>query len=230
MMIGGFQETSLLDYPGKIAAIIWTVGCNFRCPFCYNRELVLRETTQTPVDQIFSFLDKRKGKIDAVSISGGEPFLQDDLPSFIAEIKKKGFLIKIDTNGSFPDTLEHLLDDSFIDYVSMDVKAPKKSYNKVAGTSVYINKIIESIHIIQEKAPDYEFKTTVIPLFHSKKDILDIAKWLKGSKRFFLQQFKITSSLLNETLITEKPYSKEILEGMCQKIEPYFQECGIRGL
>jgi pyruvate formate lyase activating enzyme len=230
MMIGGFQETSLLDYPEKIAAIIWTIGCNFHCPFCYNRDLVLHESKQIPIDQIFSFLDKRKGKIDAVSISGGEPFLQKDLPSFITEIKEKGFLIKVDTNGSFPDTLESMLDESLIDYVSMDVKAPKKSYNAVAGTSVDIKNIIKSIHIIQEKALDYEFKTTVIPLFHNKQDILDIARWLKGSKRYFIQQFKATSSLLSEALITEKPYSKQMFDDICQEITPYFQECGIRGL
>jgi pyruvate formate lyase activating enzyme len=230
MKIGGFQETSLLDYPGKIATIIWTTGCNFRCPFCYNRDLVLDQTELIPVDVIFSFLDERNGKIDAVSISGGEPFLQKDLYDFVSTIKHKGFLVKIDTNGSFPKKLEQMIDDGLIDYVSMDVKAPKSSYEKVTNTSVNIENIDSSIHIIRKKAPDYEFKTTVIPRFHKEEDIIRIAQWIKGSKKYYLQQFKHESTLLSEIFKQEKSYTKEELEMMCQKINPFFDTCKVRGI
>ena len=230
MKIGGFQEISLLDYPGRIAAIVWTMGCNFRCPFCYNRDLVLDKTDQIPVDVIFSYLDERKGKIDAVSISGGEPFLQSDLEGFVSTIKEKGFLVKIDTNGSFPKQLEQMLDNSLIDYISMDVKAPKISYEKVTNTSIDIEKINASIQNIREKAPDYEFKTTVIPYFHTKEDIIEIAHWLKGSKKYYIQQFKHTSPLLSKSFNTEKSYTKEDLEMICQQIKPFFDKCEVRGI
>ena len=138
MNIGGFQETSLLDYPGKVAAIIWTTGCNFRCPFCYNPDLVFEKTDNVPIEHILSFLDARKGKIDALSISGGEPFLQRDLKDFISQVKNRGYLVKVDTNGSFPDKMKELLDEDLIDYLSMDVKATKNKYKKITGVSVDI--------------------------------------------------------------------------------------------
>jgi len=230
MNIGGFQEISLLDYPGKIATIIWTTGCNFRCPFCYNPSLVLDNTDHVSVDDFFSFLEKRKGKLDAISISGGEPFLQNDIKPFITRIKSLGFLVKIDTNGSFPKELKELLDENLIDYVSMDVKNIKEKYSKNTGVSMDIDRIDESICIIKDIAPDYEFKTTVIPLFHSDQDILDIAGWLEGSKRYFLQQFKTNTPLLSKNGSLMKSYSKDELYRMCEMIKPFFKECAVRGI
>jgi len=228
MNIGGFQETSLLDYPGKVAAIIWTTGCNFRCPFCYNPDLVFEKTDNVSIEHILSFLDARKGKIDALSISGGEPFLQRDLKDFISQVKNRGYLVKVDTNGSFPDRMKELLDEGLIDYLSMDVKATKNKYNEITGVSVDVDDIRTSIDLIKEHAGDYEFKTTVIPKFHQKEDIVEIARWLKGSKKYFLQQFKSNTSIISSEIFS--PYSKEELLNMCETIKPYFKHCNVRGI
>lgn len=230
MKIGGFQEISLLDYPGKIAAIIWTMGCNFRCPFCYNPDLVFERTKNISVNHILSFLEERKGKLDAVSISGGEPFLQRDLKNFITRIRDIGYLVKVDTNGSYPKQMKYLLQKDMIDYLSMDVKATKEKYKTVINTSIDIKLIDTSIDLIKNFAKDYEFKTTVIPRFHKEKDIMDIAQWLKGSKRYFLQQFKTNTSLVSPDISNEKPYSYEELLKMCEKIKPFFNECQVRGV
>lgn len=230
MKLGGLQETSLLDYPGKIAAIVWTVGCNFRCPFCYNRQLVFGETELVPLEKIDKLLEKRKGKLDAVSITGGEPLLHKDISDFMRSIKEKGYLVKVDTNGTFPDHLKQLLDENLIDYVSMDVKATKENYDMVAGVPVDVDAIDRSIHIIQEQAPTYEFKTTVVPTFHTKADIVQIAHWLQGSKQYFLQQFKVDSPLVSDELLSVKPYDNAVLLDMCEEIRPFFKECSIRGI
>jgi pyruvate formate lyase activating enzyme len=230
MKLGGLQETSLLDYPGKIAAIVWTVGCNFRCPFCYNRQLVFGETEIVPLEKIDQLLEKRKGKLDAVSITGGEPLLHKDIGDFMRSIKEKGYLVKVDTNGTFPDHLKQLLDEDLIDYVSMDVKATKENYHVVAGVPVDVDAIDRSIHIIQEQAPTYEFKTTVVPTYHTKEDIVQIAEWLQGSKQYFLQQFKVDSPLISDELLSVRPYDNSVLLGMCEEIRPFFKECSIRGI
>ncbi|MBS3749502.1 MAG: anaerobic ribonucleoside-triphosphate reductase activating protein, partial [Candidatus Thermoplasmatota archaeon] len=161
--LGGLQETSLLDFPGKICAIVWTVGCNFRCPFCYNLDMVYGNTDLVPVDHVLSFLDDRVGKLDALSITGGEPLLHEDIGLFMKEVKDRGFLVKVDTNGTFPDRLDQLIDADLVDYVSMDVKAPIDKYDSLAGVHVDVKKIKRSIELIMEKAADYEFKTTMIP-------------------------------------------------------------------
>ena len=229
MNIGGFQEISLLDYPGKVATIIWTTGCNFRCPFCYNPDMVLDKTDHVPADGFFSFLKTRKGKLDAVSISGGEPLLQPDLSEFITRVKDLGFLVKIDTNGSFPRKLEELLDANLIDYVSMDVKSSKKNYSEITKISVNIDDIDRSIQIIKSNAPDYEFKTTVIPTYHTRQTILEIARWIHGAKRYFIQQFKSNTKLLSSEMITVKPYPLDELKRMCEMVSSYVDECFVRG-
>jgi pyruvate formate lyase activating enzyme len=230
MNIGGHQETSLLDYPGKIATIIWTTQCNFRCPFCYNPEIVMDNTGHIDIDYFFSFLKKRRGKLDAVSITGGEPFLQTDLKPFVKRIKKMGFLVKIDTNGSFPDKLKSLLDASLIDYVSMDVKSTKETYSTVVGVPVDCRLIDRSIHLIMDSAPDYEFKTTVIPRFHTEEDIKAIAEWIRGSKQYFLQQFKTDTPLLSKNFAITRTYSTDKLQSMCQSIKSFVYSCNVRGV
>ena len=230
MNIGGHQEISLLDYPGKIATIIWTTGCNFRCPFCYNPDLVMDHTDHINIEEFFSFLNMRKGKLDAVSISGGEPFLQPDLKEILTRIKQMDFFVKIDTNGSFPDMLQECLDESLIDYVSMDVKSVKENYSEIAGVAVNIDYIERSIQIIKKHAKNYEFKTTVIPRFHKEKDIIEIAHWIKGAKRYFLQQFKTNTVLLSQDFNSIRTYTKDDLEKMCEKVRPFFTECHVRGI
>jgi len=230
MKIGGLQKISLLDYPDTLSAIIWTAGCNFRCPFCYNKHLVLGRTETISELTILSFLEKRRDVLEGLSISGGEPLLQDEIVSFTEKIKKLNYLIKIDTNGSFPEKLKELIDKKLVDYVSMDVKAPKKKYDKLAGVKTDISKIEHSIDLIKNEAPDYEFKTTVVPVMLDKKDIVEIAKWLEGSKQFYLQQFKSDSPLVSSKLDNVVPYSQEKLSEILHEIKPFFKNCSIRGV
>jgi pyruvate formate lyase activating enzyme len=230
MKIGGFQKTSLLDYPDAISAIIWTVGCDFRCPFCYNKDLVLGKVGNIPEDEIFSFLKKRKNLLDGLVISGGEPLMQKDIVQFAEKVKKLGFLIKIDTNGMHPDKLKELIDKKLVDYIAMDVKAPKKKYYSLTGVITDIKKIEESIEIIKNSKIDYEFKTTFAPRLLGKKDIIDIAKWLKDSKKFYLQQFKSNVPLISSKFQDIEPYSNDELIETLNAIESYFENCEVRGI
>jgi pyruvate formate lyase activating enzyme len=230
MKIGGFQKTSLLDYPDTISAIIWTVGCNFRCPFCYNKDLVLGKVETVPECEVLSFLEKRKGLVEGLVISGGEPLMQNDIVLFLEKVKKLGYLIKIDTNGMYPEKLKELIDKKLVDYVAMDVKASKEKYEKLTDVKTDIAKIEESIKIIRNSALDYEFKTTFIPGLLTKGDILNIAKWLEGSKRFYLQQFKNDSIFISSKLQDALPYPREELLEILNIIKPFFQNCDARGI
>ncbi|MFW6121113.1 MAG: anaerobic ribonucleoside-triphosphate reductase activating protein [Petrotogales bacterium] len=230
MKIGGLQKTSLLDYPDAISVIIWTIGCNFRCPFCYNKDLVLGKAKEIPEEEIFSFLKKRKGLLEGLVISGGEPFLQEDIVDFMEKIKKLGYLIKIDTNGTFPEKLKEVMDKKLVDYLSMDVKAPKNKYNKLAGIKTNLSKIERSIELIKSNAPDYEFKTTFVPNLLVEEDIIKIAKWLKGAKRFYLQKFKNDVPLISSKLDKVEPFSKEYINKILEEIKPYFKNCEVRGV
>ena len=230
MKIGGLQKTSLLDYPGSLSAIIWTADCNFRCPFCYNKQLVLEKTEIISEEIILSFLEKRRDVLEGLSISGGEPLFQEDIVDFTRKVKKLNYLIKIDTNGAFPERLKELIDKKLVDYVSMDVKAPKEKYNQLVGIKTNISKIEQSIDLIKNAAPDYEFKTTIVPGMLEKKDIIKIAKWLEGSKQFYLQQFKSDTPLISSKLNDVAPYSKEKLCEMLHDIKPFFKNCNLRGV
>lgn len=230
MKIGGFQKTSLLDYPDRISAIVWTSGCNFRCPFCYNKKLAIGTAELFPEDEILSFLSKRKHLLDAVVISGGEPLLHDDLIDFIHRIKNLHLLVKIDTNGGFPDKLDDLLEHHLIDYVAMDVKAPKKKYHQLSGSKVDISEIEKSIDLIKTRAPAYEFKTTFIPGILIKEDIVEIGKWLNGAETYFLQQFKRLLPLVSKDLETAVPYPKEYVYETLAAIKPFFKRCAVRGV
>lgn len=230
MKIGGLQKTSLLDYPENVSAIIWTVGCNFCCPFCYNSSLVRGSAERYSEKEILSFLSKRKGLLDAVVITGGEPLLQEDIVLFAEKIKKLDYLLKIDTNGSFPEKLKELLEKRLVDYVAMDVKAPKEKYQKLVGTKPDLAAIEQSIDLIKTMAPDYEFRTTVVPVFLKKEDIMEIAQWIKGAKRYYLQQFKINPPLVSPKLEQETSYSKETLKEFCSAAKPFVLSCDIRGV
>lgn len=229
--LGGLQETSLLDYPGKICAIVWTVGCNFRCPFCYNLNMVYGDTDTVPVDHVLSFLDDRVGKLDALSITGGEPLLHEDIGDFMKEVKDRGFLVKVDTNGTFPDRLEQLLNAGLVDYVSMDVKAPFDKYDTLAGVHVDVEKIKRSIELIMEKAPDYEFKTTMIPGLLEKEDVKQVTSLIKGAKRYYLQQFKTDVPVINQELLSETtPFTPTEFNEMKDIASPFVESCLLRGL
>jgi len=230
MNIGGLQKTSLLDYPDKISAIIWTIGCNFRCPFCYNTNLVIGTAKKIPEKEILAFLNKRKGLIEAVVISGGEPLMQNDIEHFLEKIKKLGYAIKVDTNGTYPNVLQKLLEKKLIDYVSMDVKAPKNKYSRLSGVTTDISKIEKSIEVIKKFAPHYEFKTTFIPTLLHQKDIIEIAKWLENAENYYLQKFKDDVPVISSELEEVKPYTKQYLEKTIEKVKPYFKQCDIRGV
>jgi pyruvate formate lyase activating enzyme len=230
MKIGGFQKTSLLDYPDRISAIVWTSGCNLRCPFCYNRNLALGAAELFPEEDILSFLSKRKGMLEGVVISGGEPLLQQDLAEFIKKIKALGLLVKVDTNGTCPDALRELLDKHLVDYVAMDVKAPKSKYQQLTAVKLDIGKIDASINLLKTKAPAYEFKTTIIPGLLTKEDIKEIAAWLHGASTYYLQQFKPLTPLVSPQLEKVVPYQKEYLLEILKDIRPFFARCAVRGI
>ncbi len=230
MKLGGFQKISLLDYPDRISAIVWTSGCNFHCPFCYNKNLALGIAELFPEDQILSFLSKRKEQLEGVVISGGEPLIQEDIVDFIEKIKDLEFLVKIDTNGQFPEKLRELLEKQLVDYIAMDVKAPQGKYRQITGIDVDISKIDASINLIKTKAPAYEFKTTFVPNFLVKEDIIEIAKWLSRADAYYLQQFKIIKPLVSSTLETAIPYPREYLLDTLSAIRSFFKRCAVRGV
>ncbi len=188
MKIGGLQRFSLIEYPKKISCVVFTVGCNFRCSYCYNPKLV-RETCQLiPEGSVFKFLEKRKGLLDAVVITGGEPLLQADIQEFCQKVKKRGFLAGLETNGAFPEKLKELIDKKLLDFVAMDVKAPLEKYSSIAKVEVATEKIKKSIQLIMKSKLEYEFRTTCYPAL-GKKDFLEIFKLIKGAKKYALQQF-----------------------------------------
>lgn len=197
MKIGSFQKFSLIDFPDKACSIIFTQGCNFRCPFCHNPELVLPELFQETIafEDILQFLKKRVGLIDAVEFTGGEPIIQQDIKEKIMRIKELGFLVKLDTNGSLPEALGEVL--NLVDYIAMDIKAPLEEYSEFVRAKVDTEAIKLSIKTIMDGAKDYEFRTTLIKGFHDRDKIEKMAMLVKGSKRYFLQKprFKKTVDL-----------------------------------
>ena len=200
MTIKGLQKTTLLDYPEKLACTIFTAGCNFRCPFCHNASLVLRagEVEEIPEKDLLSYLEKRGGLLDGVCITGGEPLLNPDIEELIVKIRSYGLLVKLDTNGAFPERLESLLDKGLIDYVAMDVKNSDGKYGETVGLgeSFDISSVNRSINIIMKKAPDYEFRTTVVRELHELEDLLSIARKLNGAKKYFLQKYVDSGDVL----------------------------------
>jgi pyruvate formate lyase activating enzyme len=232
MKIKGLQKTSLIDYPGCVSCVIFLYGCNFRCGFCYNPGLVLREDSPDISEkEILKFLDKRKGILDAVCISGGEPLMSLDI-GFVEKIKAMGYKIKIDTNGSFPDKLREMIKAGLIDYVAMDLKATKEKYSLVAGTRVDLDAIEESIRIISGM-DDYEFRMTVVKKFHDVEDINRIGGWVVGicgkkPKRFFLQGFKKMEKLLDSSFCNELNTGEWFLDKLKEVAENYFNEVRIR--
>jgi pyruvate formate lyase activating enzyme len=233
--IGGLQKTTLIDYPGQVAATVFLIGCNFRCPWCYSKELVLPEEIKkqprVSEKEFFDFLKEKKGLLEGVVVCGGEPTTQKDLPVFLKKIKEFGFLVKLDTNGSNPEMLKKLVEEKLVDYVALDVKAPKEKYGETVGIEVDVNKIQKSIDILKEGKVDYEFRTTVVPNLHSKEDILKIAKWIGGdtaSGKYYLQNFRAEKTI-NPEFEKVKPYPREFLSEIQKEISHLFKICQARG-
>ena len=237
MKIGGLEYLTLIDYPGKVAATVFTIGCNFRCPFCYSSEIVIPKKIENhpiiPEKEFFDFLDNRKGLLEGIVICGGEPTIHQDLPIFIKRIKEKGFLVKIDSNGSNPEMLNDLIENKLIDYVAMDVKGPKEKYGLMAGLNnqwdkTMMENIEKSINILKNSEIDYEFRTTVIPDVLKKEDILKIANWIKPAKRYYLQNYRAEKETIDPEFMKKEPYSEEFLLEIQEEIKSYFDICKVR--
>jgi len=231
MLFGGLQKTTLVDYPGKVAATIFTAGCNFRCPYCHNPELVLPELIKKQPKitekEILDFLKGRQKLLEGVCITGGEPTIQSDLIDFIKKVKDLGFLVKLDTNGSCPDVLNSLIEEKLIDYVAMDIKAPKQKYELFVKDQSIVEKIDKSIELLKQDKVDYEFRTTLAPNILEEQDILAIADWIKFAPRYFLQRFQ-NNKVLNEEFKNLEPWSEQMMKALLKKIKSYFSECNIR--
>lgn len=241
MVIGGLQKTTLIDYPGKLAATIFLLGCNFRCPWCYSKELVLPEEIKKhpkiSEKYVFDFLKGKKGMLEGVVICGGEPTLQNGLLNFCRKIKKLGYLIKLDTNGSNPEILEKLIRKKAIDYIALDIKAPfvsNSKYNKAIGVKIDLKKIKKSIEIIRDSGLNFEFRTTIVPKVHSINDVEKTAEEIStifGKKelvvKYFLQNFR-SEKTIDFKLEKQRPYSDEVLEKMKKVARRFIQNCEIR--
>lgn len=229
MLILGWNKTTLLDYPEKVAATIFTGGCNWRCPFCHNGDLVLRPAALPPFseEEVFAFLEKRRGILDGVCITGGEPTLQKDLPDFLRKVKALGYLVKLDTNGTNPKMLEALLEEGLLDYIAMDIKATPEKYEIACGTPVVLEDIFRSVEILQRQAPDYEFRTTVVKGIHQPEDFEAIGRWLRGSKAYFLQSYQESEQVLCKGF---EAFTKEELEQMRILASRFIDKVILRGI
>jgi len=233
MKIAGIEKTTLIDYPGKIACTIFIYGCNFRCKFCHNPELVILPIEKEISEQeILDFLKKRKNQLEGVCITGGEPILSIK-KDFLKKIKEFGYEIKIDTNGSFPEKLKEFIDEELVDFVAMDIKASKEKYSELINFKIDLKDIEKSIKLITSKAKDYEFRITILEDFHSIDDIKKMAQWLnfisgKKPKKLCLQGFKNKGKILDKEFSNKKDTSEKYLKKINKEIKDFFEEVEIR--
>ncbi|MCK4472458.1 MAG: anaerobic ribonucleoside-triphosphate reductase activating protein [Anaerolineae bacterium] len=239
MQIRGWVRTSLIDYPGKIATVLFTSGCNFRCPYCQNSELVLHPESLPEIDpaEIFQFLTRRRGLIDGVVITGGEPTLQKGLEDFLRKAKelgpstalRTGLAAKLDTNGYHPQVIRDLLEQRLLDYVAMDIKAPLAKYPLAAGVPVDVQRIEESVRLILSSGTDHEFRTTVVPGIVAPEDVEEMARLIAGAEKYILQQFR-PQETLDPRFREVIPYPAQTLLEMAQAAERWVGEVEVRGL
>jgi pyruvate formate lyase activating enzyme len=231
MNIVSFQKFTLVDYPAKIATTVFTSGCNFRCPFCYNPELVFSPPSLSGKENgmeedFFKFLKSRKGKLDGVCITGGEPTLQPDLVEFMKKVKEMGFSVKLDTNGLRPDVVRRAIEEGAVDYFAMDIKNSLERYSETVGINVDTQRIELSVELIKNSGVDYDFRTTVVPGIHTYQDFLSIAKWIGGAKKYALQGYRDQNIL--DPKLREKKGEVLDLEKIKEMIEGEFEEVVIR--
>ena len=229
MNINGLQKMTLLDYPGKVACTVFLAGCDMRCPFCHNAELL---DASAPVlmqeDELLAFLKKRQGLLDGVAFTGGEPLLRKELPELLKKIRELGFLIKLDTNGNHPERLKQILDETLADYVAMDIKNSPERYAETAGLKdPGTGRISESIEMLMTSSTDYEFRTTCIRQFHDADSIKSIAEWINGAKNYYLQNFTDRETVPFAGL---EGFTREELESFAEIAGPYVKNVGIRGI
>ena len=230
MRILGLQKLSLLDFPGKVAATVFTGGCDLRCPFCHNAPLVLpgRGASALDAGAVLDFLASRRGLLDGMVLSGGEPLLQPDAADFLAEVKAMGFAVKLDTNGCHPDALADILDRRLADYVAMDIKNSLEKYPWTVGVPGFDTAPVErSARLLMEGPADYEFRTTLVRPFHEVGDMETIGRWLRGARRYYLQAFVDSGDLVGGGCA---PFPPEEMEGFLQAARPFFQSVALRGL
>jgi len=230
VLIKGLQKVSMIDYPGKVACTVFLPGCDFRCPFCHNPSLIFEPDSlpTMPTKEFFEFLESRKGWLDGVCVTGGEPLLSKNIPEFLRGIKDRGFLVKLDSNGSLPGKLQALFDDKLVDFIAMDIKASPERYSEAAGVRVNISSIQESINLIRSSGLPYEFRTTVIPRLHGRDDLLAIGEWLEGSDFYALQQFRPDFGTLDPEYAKEVAYKKSELQEFTDMLKPYFKKVVLR--
>ncbi len=234
MLIAGLQKTTLIDYPGKIACVVFLAGCNFRCPWCYSSELVLPlKIVKQPIiseQEFFNFLRERQGLLEGVVICGGEPTINKGLLQFIEKIKHLRYSIKLDTNGSNPKILKDLVSTKLIDYVAMDIKiAPENPvYQNLMTEGITLDNIKESVEFLKKGNIDWEFRTTVVNTIHKRDDFLKIARWIGGPNvKYYLQNFRAEKTIDPE-FEKIKPFKKEFLEEIAKEVSPYFKICQVR--
>lgn len=230
MRIGGFQKLTLIDYPGKIATTVFTIGCSFKCPFCHNPELVIKSEFlpwEGVEEEFFAHLEKRKGKLDGVCITGGEPTIQPDIIEFIKKIKGRGYLVKLDTNGTQPDVLKKLYDLKFLDFVATDIKNAPDRYDDTVGLKANIENVKKSVAMIMNSGVPYEFRTTVVPGIHTEKDFYAVADWIDGADAYYLQEYRSGKTIDKNMDKITKGKSVD-LEKIGERIGKRFKKFGIR--
>lgn len=229
--IKGLEKFASKDYPGFLSATVFVAGCNFRCPYCNNRDLVLRPETLPTLsrEEFISFLDVRRHWLEAVCFSGGEPLLHRDLEELLGLVKEREFRVKVDTNGAFPARLQDLMREGLVDCIAMDVKAPLARYQEVVGTEVRADDIERSIELIRNSHLEYVFRTTVVPGLIGTEDIDRIGRMLKGSRLFQIQQFSPRNTL-DQSFLQKEPYGKDVIQEMARVARPYFDEVRIEGV
>ncbi|MBR0139040.1 MAG: anaerobic ribonucleoside-triphosphate reductase activating protein [Firmicutes bacterium] len=232
MIIKGFQKLTLLDFPGRVAATVFTPGCDFRCPFCHNASLVLDLDEALDQDEILAFLKGRLGRLTGVAITGGEPLMQPDIADFMKSLKDMGYAVKLDTNGSFPQKLRAVLDEDLADYVAMDIKNCRGRYAETCGlpesaSEGLLSNIDESIAILRSSGIDYEFRTTVVKELHRIEDIEAMGRWMAGNDAFYLQCFKDSGDILKPGL---SAHSEEEMRALCDVFKAFVPKASLRGL
>lgn len=231
MQIKGFIETSLIDWDGKIVSVVFLPGCNFRCPFCHNHVLVKQpeQIADVPWKRIETFLRAKKGWIDGVVITGGEPTIHKDLVPLLSKLKDMGLPVKLDTNGSAPDQLKRIIDAGLVEFIAMDIKASFDVYDLACGVAVNQESIRKSIALIMSSGPGYEFRTTIVPQYHDLGSVGSMAKEIKGAKKWVLQQF-VPANADSEELQKEIPYTGDQLKEMAEKAKGMVEKVILRGI
>ncbi|GFN22127.1 MAG: anaerobic ribonucleoside-triphosphate reductase activating protein [Thermoanaerobacteraceae bacterium] len=230
MAIRGIHKTSLVDFPGEVCTTVFFGGCNFRCPWCHNADLVLRPSAlpEIPPEEVLAFLDRRKSFIRAVCLTGGEPTLARGLEDFICQLKGRGFKVKIDTNGTRPEVIAGLLEKGLLDYVAMDVKGPLEKYNLLTGVKADLGAVKESVNLLKNSRTAYEFRTTMVPGLLSEEELLALGPLLAGARRYVLQAFRPADSVINGYYRDIPPCSEATLKNTALKLAPFFGRVEIR--